>query len=69
MNRHRKAIYAMRREILRAEDISPRVKKLIEEEVAEGWLANHPESTSETYEAISNRSLSRLMKSHAGQAL
>jgi preprotein translocase subunit SecA len=50
MNRHRKAIYAMRREILRAEDISPRVKKLIEEEVE--WLTKHPESTSENYEAI-----------------
>ena len=33
MNRHRKAIYAMRREILRAEDISKRIKILIEEEV------------------------------------
>jgi preprotein translocase subunit SecA len=32
MNRHRKAIYAMRREILRAKDISKRVKILIEEE-------------------------------------
>ena len=50
MNRHRRAIYAMRREVLRAEDISPRIKKLIEEEVE--WLTNHPESTSENYEAI-----------------
>jgi preprotein translocase subunit SecA len=50
MNRHRKAIYAMRREILKAEDISPRVKKLIEEEV--DWLTKHPESTSENYESI-----------------
>jgi len=50
MNRHRKAIYAMRREILRAQDISPRVKKLMEEEVE--WLTKHPESTSENYEAI-----------------
>jgi preprotein translocase subunit SecA len=50
MNRHRRAIYAMRSEILRAEDISPRVKKLIGEEVE--WLANHPESTSENYETI-----------------
>lgn len=33
MNRHRKAIYAMRREILRADDISKRIKILIEEEV------------------------------------
>jgi len=50
MNRHRKAIYAMRREILRAEDISPRVKKLIADEVE--WLTKHPESTSENYETI-----------------
>jgi preprotein translocase subunit SecA len=33
MNRHRKATYAMRREILRAEDVSKRIKILIEEEV------------------------------------
>jgi preprotein translocase subunit SecA len=50
MNRHRRAIYAMRSEILRADDISPRIKKLIKEEV--DWLTNHPESTSENYEAI-----------------
>lgn len=50
MNRHRRAIYAMRREVLRAEDISPRIKKLINEEVE--WLTNHPESTSELYESI-----------------
>lgn len=50
MNRHRRAIYAMRREILRAEDINPRIKKLVSEEVQ--WLANHPESTSENYEAV-----------------
>jgi preprotein translocase subunit SecA len=50
MNRHRRAIYAMRHEILRAEDISPRIKKLIDEEVE--WLAAHPESLSETFEAI-----------------
>jgi preprotein translocase subunit SecA len=40
----------MRREILRAEDISPRVKKLIADEVE--WLTKHPESTSENYETI-----------------
>ena len=33
MNRHRKAVYSMRREILRANDISKRLKVLIEEEV------------------------------------
>jgi len=54
MNRHRRAIYSMRREVLRAEDISPRIKKLIEEEVE--WLTNHPESTSEHYEAILSES-------------
>lgn len=54
MNRHRRAIYSMRREVLRAEDISPRVHKLIEEEV--DWLAKHPESTSENYEAILSES-------------
>jgi preprotein translocase subunit SecA len=50
MNRHRRAIYAMRREVLRAEDISARIKKMISEEVT--WLTNHPESTSELYESI-----------------
>jgi preprotein translocase subunit SecA len=29
MNRHRRAIYSMRREVLRAEDISARIKKMI----------------------------------------
>jgi preprotein translocase subunit SecA len=38
MNRHRKATYAMRREILRADDISKRIKVYIEEEV--GLLAH-----------------------------
>ena len=33
MNRHRKAVYSMRREILLAEDISKRIKILIEEQV------------------------------------
>jgi len=50
MNRHRKAIYAMRREVLRAEDISPRIKKLTAEEIE--WLTQHPESTTENYETI-----------------
>ncbi|MGH7157009.1 MAG: preprotein translocase subunit SecA, partial [Candidatus Saccharimonadales bacterium] len=50
MNRHRRAIYAMRREILRAEDISARIKKMIAEETE--WLTNHPESTSDMYESI-----------------
>ncbi len=50
MNRHRRAIYALRREVLRAEDISPRVKKFISEETE--FLANHPDSLSEQYESI-----------------
>lgn len=50
MNRHRKAIYAIRREVLKAENISPRVKKMFKEEVEA--LTNHPESTSDTYESI-----------------
>jgi preprotein translocase subunit SecA len=50
MNRHRRAIYSMRHEILRADDISARIKKMISEEAE--WLTNHPESTSEMYEAI-----------------
>ncbi len=50
MNRHRRAIYAVRREVLRAEDISPRIKKFITEEAE--FLANHPESLSENFEAI-----------------
>ena len=50
MNRHRRAIYAMRSEILVAEDISPRIKKLMSEEVE--WLSNHPDSLSENYESL-----------------
>jgi preprotein translocase subunit SecA len=50
MNRHRRAIYAMRRDILKSDDINPRIKKIIEEEA--GVLANHPESLSDTYESI-----------------
>ncbi|HEY1645029.1 MAG TPA: preprotein translocase subunit SecA, partial [Candidatus Saccharimonadales bacterium] len=50
MNRHRKATYAMRREILRADDISKRIKIFIKEE-ARG-LATSPEVTSEQFEDI-----------------
>jgi preprotein translocase subunit SecA len=32
MNRHRKAVYSMRREVLKATNISKRIKKLVEEE-------------------------------------
>ncbi len=48
MNRHRKAIYAMRREILKSQNISKRVKILIEEE-AHG-LATSPQVTSPQFE-------------------
>ncbi|MBI5906888.1 preprotein translocase subunit SecA [Candidatus Saccharibacteria bacterium] len=50
MNRHRRAIYIMRREILKSGDISPRIRKFIEEECRA--LVVHPESTSDTYESI-----------------
>ena len=50
MNRHRKAIYAMRREVLRSEDISKRIKALIEEEVAA--LASSPLLTTDQFEDI-----------------
>ena len=50
MNRHRKAIYAMRREILRAKDISKRIKILIEEEIAA--LANSPVVTTDQFEDV-----------------
>ena len=72
MNRHRKAIYAVRREVLRAEDISPRIKKFISEEAE--FLAGHPESLSENFEAIlsetfplDERSLDKLFDIEASQ--
>ncbi|MHB1865106.1 MAG: preprotein translocase subunit SecA [Candidatus Saccharimonadales bacterium] len=48
MNRHRKATYAMRREILMASDISKRIKIFIEEEVRA--LVASPEVTSDIFE-------------------
>jgi preprotein translocase subunit SecA len=48
MNRHRKAIYAMRREILKMGDISKRIKLFIEEEVRA--VANSPLATTDEYE-------------------
>jgi preprotein translocase subunit SecA len=48
MNRHRKAIYAMRREILRSEDISKRIKIFLDEESHE--LVASPLATSEQFE-------------------
>ncbi|HSX17168.1 MAG TPA: preprotein translocase subunit SecA [Patescibacteria group bacterium] len=50
MNRHRKAVYAMRREILLSDDISKRVKIFIEEEAK--MLAASPELLTEQFEVI-----------------
>ena len=50
MNRHRKAIYAMRREILISEDIKPRITKLIEDEAR--VLTTHPDSVTDRFESI-----------------
>ncbi len=50
MNRHRRAIYAMRREILNQPTISKRIKLMIEEEAQD--LAASPLITSEEYEDI-----------------
>lgn len=50
MNRHRKATYIMRREILKHADISNRVKTFIHSEAKE--IASSPLSTSEDYEAF-----------------
>jgi len=48
MNRHRRATYAMRKEILRADTISKRVKLYIDEEIKS--LANSPIRTTEEFE-------------------
>ena len=48
MNRHRKATYAMRREILRADDISKRIKVYIEDEIT--VLADSPLRLTEEFE-------------------
>jgi len=50
MNRHRRAVYAMRREILNQPDISKRIKLLIQEE--SNALAASPLLTSDEYEAM-----------------
>lgn len=50
MNRHRKAIYAMRREILNQPTITKRVKLMIEEEAKA--LAQSPQLTTEGFEDI-----------------
>lgn len=48
MNRHRKATYSMRKEILRAEDISKRIRIFIEELTHQ--IAHSNEITSDTFE-------------------
>ncbi len=48
MNRHRKATYAMRKEILKAEDISKRIKAYIQEEIS--LLADSPLRATEDFE-------------------
>lgn len=50
MNRHRKATYIMRREILKADDISPRIYKFIEEEAHS--LARSPMLTSPDFDGF-----------------
>jgi preprotein translocase subunit SecA len=50
MNRHRKATYAMRREVLRSSDISKRIKIFIDEQTH--MLATSPLATSDQFEDI-----------------
>jgi preprotein translocase subunit SecA len=50
MNRHRKAIYSMRKEILIADDISKRIKVLLEEESK--IIASSPEKLTDKFEDI-----------------
>jgi preprotein translocase subunit SecA len=70
MNRHRKAVYAMRREILRSQNISKRIKILIEEEARE--MATSPLATTDQFEdlirevfAFDEATLDRLFDSDA----
>lgn len=50
MNRHRKATYAMRKEILKSEDISKRIHAFVEDEAKA--LSESPLLTSEQFEAV-----------------
>jgi preprotein translocase subunit SecA len=50
MNRHRKATYAMRREILKLPDITKRITAIIDQEVHA--LANSPQVMSENFDTI-----------------
>jgi preprotein translocase subunit SecA len=70
MNRHRKAVYSMRREILKSLDISKRIKIFIEE--TSKTLANSPQAVTEDFEDIikdifpfSDAELDRLFDSSA----
>jgi preprotein translocase subunit SecA len=50
MNRHRKAVYAMRRDILTSQDISKRIHIFIQEEV--DLLAKSPQLTTDQFEPM-----------------
>ncbi|HTH71899.1 MAG TPA: preprotein translocase subunit SecA [Candidatus Pristimantibacillus sp.] len=50
MNRHRKAIYAMRKDILKSDDISKRIKIFVEDEAR--TLAASPELLTEQFESM-----------------
>jgi preprotein translocase subunit SecA len=50
MNRHRKAIYAMRREVLMLSDISKRIKAMIRDEVH--LMATSPQAANEGFDEI-----------------
>jgi preprotein translocase subunit SecA len=50
MNRHRKAIYAMRREILLQPDISKRVKSYIKQEIKD--ISESPDLLTDNYESL-----------------
>ena len=70
MNRHRKATYAMRREILKSGDIGKRIKLFIEDEVRA--LAHSPLATTDEYEDLirevfpfDEKTLDRLFDSQA----
>ncbi len=70
MNRHRRAIYAMRREILNQPNISKRIKLMIEDESKA--LASSPQLTSDDFEDIvkevmpfDEKTLDRLFDSEA----
>lgn len=50
MNRHRKATYQMRADILKQADISKRIKEFVDSEAKD--LAGSPESTTEAFEGV-----------------